>query len=108
LGCGNLLWDANDTWIKGFLRKVATCDALHAEIWGMYVGLELALKDDISQLCVESYSIFVIDMVTNKAKIWFWSLQICLVLVLVPVKKIVVFDPCKYASFWFWSLTPLL
>jgi len=26
-----------------------------------------------------------------KAKIWFWSLQICLVLVLVPVKKICCF-----------------
>jgi len=34
----------------------------------MYLGLKLALKDDISQLCVESDSKFVIDMVTHNCK----------------------------------------
>ena len=34
----------------------------------MYLGLELAWRDDISQLCVESDSKLLIDMVTNNCK----------------------------------------
>jgi ribonuclease HI len=34
-------------------------------MWGMYLGLELAWRDVISQLCVESDSKLLIDMVTN-------------------------------------------
>ena len=67
-GCRGLLRDANGRWIKGFVRKIGACDALHAEMWGMYLGLELAWRDDISQLCVESDSKLLIDMIKNNCK----------------------------------------
>jgi len=67
-GCGGLLRDANGRWIKGFVRKIGACDALHAKMWGIYLGLELAWRDGISQLCVESDSKLLVDMITNNCK----------------------------------------
>jgi hypothetical protein len=44
-GYGGLLLDRNDKHLKGFSRKIiGSCDALHAEIWGMYIGMILAWK----------------------------------------------------------------
>lgn len=36
-GCGGPLRDSNGKWIKGYSRKIGSCDALHAEMWGMYL-----------------------------------------------------------------------
>lgn len=47
-GCECLLQDANGKWIKGFVCKIGVCDVLHAEMCGMYLGLEFAWRDDIS------------------------------------------------------------
>ena len=41
------------------------CDALHAELWGMYLGLDMAWREQIPQLIVESDSKTLIDMVTG-------------------------------------------
>jgi hypothetical protein len=40
-GCGGLLRDSNGQWIQGYTQKIRTCDALHAEMWGIYARLEL-------------------------------------------------------------------
>jgi len=37
-GCGGLFRDSNGRWIKGYTKKIGACDALHAEIWGLYLG----------------------------------------------------------------------
>jgi hypothetical protein len=29
-GCGGLLRDSNDKWIKSYSRKIRSCDTLHA------------------------------------------------------------------------------
>jgi len=69
-GCySGLLRDSNDKWLKGFVCKIGVCDALHAEMWGLYIGLELAWRDGVSCLCVEGDSKLLIDMVTNNCKI---------------------------------------
>ena len=39
-----------------------------SEMWGMYLGLEVSWRDGISQLCVESESKLLIDMITNNCK----------------------------------------
>lgn len=67
-GCGDLLRGTNGKWLKGFVRKIEVCDALHAEMWGLYSGLELAWQVGVSHLCVEGDSKLLIDMVTNNCK----------------------------------------
>jgi len=39
------------------------CDALHAELWGMYLGLDMVWREQIPQLIVGSDSKTLIDMV---------------------------------------------
>jgi hypothetical protein len=41
-GCGGLLRDSNGICLISYARKIRACDAFHAEMWVMYVGLELA------------------------------------------------------------------
>jgi ribonuclease HI len=67
--CGGLLRDSNDQWIQGRTQKIGTCDSLHAEMWGMYVGLELARRKGVTHLIVESDSKILIDMVTGRCKL---------------------------------------
>jgi ribonuclease HI len=50
------------------VRKIGVCDALHAKMWGLYLGLELAWRDGVSHLCLEGDSKLLIDMVTNNCK----------------------------------------
>ncbi|KAK2359284.1 SKP1 protein [Trifolium repens] len=66
--CGGLLRNSDGTWLKGYSRKLGICDVLHAEMWGMYLGLDLARREGIMQLYVESDSKILIDMVTDKIK----------------------------------------
>lgn len=67
-GCGGLFRDTGGRWLKGYIRKIGVCDALHAEMWGMYLGLEMAWREHIPQLIVESDSKILIDMVTENCK----------------------------------------
>ena len=67
-GCGGLIRDSNGQWLKGYVRKIGTCDALYAEMWGMYEGLRMARRQGFSQL-VESDSKLLVDMVTENCKI---------------------------------------
>ncbi|RHN50339.1 putative ribonuclease H-like domain-containing protein [Medicago truncatula] len=64
-GCGGLFRSSDGIWLKGYIRKVGVCDALHAELWGMYLGLDMAWREHITQLIVESDSKTLIDMVTG-------------------------------------------
>jgi len=41
-GCGGLFCDSEGRWLRGYIQKIGVCDALHAEMWGMYLGLEMA------------------------------------------------------------------
>ena len=67
-GYGGLLRDSSGKWLKGFVRKIVVCDALHAKMRGLYLGLELAWRDGISHLCVEGDSKLLIEMATNNYK----------------------------------------
>jgi ribonuclease HI len=64
-GCGGLLRNSNGTFLKGYARKIGSCDALHAEMWGMYIGMDLARRQGITHLQVESDSKVLVDMVTG-------------------------------------------
>ncbi|WJX23235.1 hypothetical protein P8452_12461 [Trifolium repens] len=68
-GCGGLIRDSGGQWLIGYARKIGMCDALHAEMWGMYEGLKIARSKGFSHLIVESDSKLLVDMVTNNCKI---------------------------------------
>ena len=68
-GCGGILRQSDGRWIKGFSRKIGACDALHAEMWGLYLGLDMAWSEGLSHVIIESDSKVLIDMVTNNCKI---------------------------------------
>jgi hypothetical protein len=53
-GCGGLLQNSDDSWLKGYSHKIETYDALCAEIWGMYLGMQLAWRYTFHHLQVES------------------------------------------------------
>ncbi|GAU45794.1 hypothetical protein TSUD_86970 [Trifolium subterraneum] len=68
-GCGSLIRDSDGQWLTGYTRKIGTCDALHAVMWGMYEGLKIARRHGFSHLVVESDSKLLVNMVTNNCKI---------------------------------------
>jgi len=69
VGCGGILRQSDGMWIKGFSCKSGACDALHAEMWGLYLGLDLTLSEGLSHVIVESDLKVLIDMDTNNCKI---------------------------------------
>ncbi|MCI03243.1 ribonuclease H protein [Trifolium medium] len=64
-GCGGLFHNSDERWIKGYIKKIKACDALHAEMWGMYIDLDLECKEHICHLIVESDSKILIDMIMD-------------------------------------------
>ncbi|CAJ2648154.1 unnamed protein product [Trifolium pratense] len=68
-GCGGLFRNSDGRWLKGYSHKIGTCDALCAEMWGMYLGMQLAWRHNFHHLQVESDSKSLIDMITGKVKI---------------------------------------
>jgi ribonuclease HI len=68
-GCGGLFRNSDGRWIKGYAKKIGSCDAFHAEMWGLYLGLDMAWRDHISYLIIESDSKLLIDMITGNCTI---------------------------------------
>jgi ribonuclease HI len=66
-GCAGLLKDSG--WINSYSRKFGDRDALHADMWGMYLRLDFAHQHGIRKLNVESDSKVLIDTVTKKNNI---------------------------------------
>jgi ribonuclease HI len=68
-GCGGLFRDSDGQWLQGYTQRIGACDALHAEMWGMYTGMQVARRQGYTNLIVESDSKFLIDMVTGSCKL---------------------------------------
>ncbi|MCH88188.1 non-LTR retroelement reverse transcriptase, partial [Trifolium medium] len=43
-GCDGLLRDSDGQRLQGYTQKIGVCDALYAEMWAMYVGMNLAQR----------------------------------------------------------------
>jgi len=67
--CDGILRDSNDICLISYARKIGACDAFHAEMWAMYLGLELARKWGITHLQVKSDSKVLVDMITGNCNI---------------------------------------
>jgi len=44
------------------------CDVFHVDIWDMYVGLNMAWRENITHLIVESDSKVVVDLINDNCK----------------------------------------
>jgi hypothetical protein len=55
--------------LKGFAPVIGSCDALHAEVWGMYTWMQIARRQCFAHLILESYSKLLIDMITMSYKL---------------------------------------
>jgi len=67
--CGGLFQNSDGRWIKGYLQKFGTCDALCANMWGMYLRMQLAWRQGFHNLQVESDSKTLVTLITRKVKI---------------------------------------
>lgn len=56
------MWDSTGKWLYGYARKLGSCDAIHAEMWDMWVGISLTRQRGITKLVVESDSKTLVDM----------------------------------------------
>ncbi|MCI25003.1 ribonuclease H protein, partial [Trifolium medium] len=65
---GDLFRNLDGRWIKGY-AKIGSCNSFHAEMWGLYLDLDMALRYHISYLIVESHSKLLIDMITVNCNI---------------------------------------
>ncbi|MCH89552.1 ribonuclease H protein [Trifolium medium] len=68
-GCGGLLRDSSGVCLTSYAHKLGTCDALHVEMCGMYLSMDLAMRQEITHLQVDSDSKVLVDMVTGNCTI---------------------------------------
>jgi len=64
-GCGGLLRDFDGRWIKGYTKKIGLCDTFYAELWGMYMSLDIVWRENVTHLIVESDAKILVDMITD-------------------------------------------
>jgi len=72
--CGGLLYDLYERWIKGYIRKIGPYDDLHAEMRGLYIGLDMLWLKNISCLMIHirwsghGDSKILVDMIADNFK----------------------------------------
>jgi hypothetical protein len=55
--------------MKDYFKKIGVCDAFHAELWGIYIGLDIGWNEHIPRLIMESGSKILINIVTDNCKL---------------------------------------
>ncbi|KAE8694956.1 DNA helicase INO80-like [Hibiscus syriacus] len=53
---GGLIRNYSSNWVTGFSKSIGFCSVLYAELWGIYIGLQLAWEWNIRKLIVETDS----------------------------------------------------
>lgn len=64
--CGGLIRNEQGRFIKGFYSNLGTASSVHAELWGITLGLCLAKDLGISSLIVELDSKVVVNMIGQR------------------------------------------
>ncbi|KAL6130125.1 hypothetical protein ACLB2K_068506 [Fragaria x ananassa] len=65
IGAGGVIRNHAGTWIIGFQINLGVGEILTAEAWGLFYGLKLAVKLQISNLEVESDSAILVNFDTK-------------------------------------------
>jgi len=64
--CEGRLCDYDGRWLKGFSLKIGACDALHAKMRGVYLGIDIAWRKSISPTWLTAFKIFFKHIGTHK------------------------------------------
>ncbi|XP_016178430.1 uncharacterized protein LOC107620837 [Arachis ipaensis] len=67
-GCGGLIRNSDGSWVMDFTRNLGVCSAYMAELWGLYLGLEMAWTLGFRKVKIEIDSQAVINSVTQNRK----------------------------------------
>lgn len=62
---GRILWDSSGACFGGFMFIIGSCSVIHAELWGMLQGLQLAWEKGARFAVVESDSSTVVTLVNS-------------------------------------------
>ncbi|KAF7809227.1 putative ribonuclease H-like domain-containing protein [Senna tora] len=63
--CGGLARDEYGRFICGFNRHLGSCNTLHAELWGILKGLEMARYLELRKVQLESDSLLAIKLIKD-------------------------------------------
>lgn len=64
-GCGGLIHDEIDKWLRGYTCHIGTCNAYNAEFWGILIDLNLAWNSRFCHIIVESDSMSIINVLSQ-------------------------------------------
>ncbi|MCI20290.1 ribonuclease H protein, partial [Trifolium medium] len=63
--CGGVFRNESGAWLGGFARKLGSCSALMAELWGILSALQLAKEKGYRKVILESDSTVAIDLIVK-------------------------------------------
>jgi ribonuclease HI len=64
-GAGGVIRDHLGAWIGGFARNIGICSSVNAELWAVYVGLQLAWDRGFRKVDLESDSKVVVGLING-------------------------------------------
>lgn len=64
-GCGGMIRGDSGRWISGFKHNIGPCSAITTELWGVYIGLNLAWGKGFRKVILESDSQIFIQAINN-------------------------------------------
>lgn len=62
-GCGGLMRNTDGGWLCGFAKSLGCCHAFIAELWGVYLGLQIAVEHGYMRVVLQVDSQVVATMV---------------------------------------------
>ncbi|KAL6135732.1 hypothetical protein ACLB2K_067958 [Fragaria x ananassa] len=65
ISAGRVIRDHGGAWIDGFQINLGVSDVLNVEAWGLFYGLKLVVKLQISNLEVESDSAILVNLMQS-------------------------------------------
>lgn len=54
--CGGLIQDASESYVVGFSCNIGTCSIMHAELYGIWFGMKLAIDHGVQRIYIDSRS----------------------------------------------------
>ncbi|XP_057760081.1 uncharacterized protein LOC130980412 [Arachis stenosperma] len=63
--CGGVFRDQWGRFLKGFSCNLGSCSIMHAELWAVIKGLQIAMANDIHHVIIESDSKMALNFVRN-------------------------------------------
>lgn len=64
-GCGGLMRNADGSWLCGFAKSLGRCTAFVAELWGVYLGLQIAVDRGFPKIVLQVDSQAVATMISG-------------------------------------------